>query len=156
MNPYLLHLQLEAQREGFASDPPRLDPEARADYIRWNILALEDELHEAMDEVGWKPWATSRHFNREPYLKELVDAYHFLMNLVLVAMEPGQNCDDLASEFARLYTKKREINLTRQKNKYDGVSGKCAECGRAREDVDVPGNDSTVWHCICGHDNKES
>lgn len=153
MNPYILGLQYQAQREGFGIDPPTLEGDERAEFIRWNVLALEDELHEMLAETGWKPWASDRSLNREGYLKELVDAYHFLMNLVLVAKQEGQSVDDLSCEFARLYTAKREINLKRQADGYDGVSGKCQECGRAREDVDVPGNTSRIWHCICGKNN---
>lgn len=156
MNPYLLQLQLESQREAFGFDPPALEGDERAEFIRWNILALEDELHEAMGEVGWKPWATSRHLNREAYLKELVDAYHFLMNLVLVVMEPDQTLDDLANEFASVYRKKREVNLHRQATGYDGVKGKCPMCNRSRDDVDSPNNTSSVWRCICGHNVREA
>jgi hypothetical protein len=155
MNPYLLGLQLQAQREGFKLDPPALEGEERAEYIRWNVLALEDELHEMLSEVGWKPWASSRDLNRDGYLKELVDAYHFLMNLILVVKGEDQTVDELACEFARMYTAKREVNLRRQAEGYDGVANKCQECGRAREDVDVPKNTSRIWHCICGFNNVE-
>lgn len=156
MNSYLLQLQLEAQIDGFKIDPTSLDDEERAEYVRWNVLALEDELHEMLDEIGWKPWATSKHFNRAEYMKELVDAYHFLMNLVLVAKNDEQSCDELAYEFVKMYQDKRKINLNRQRSGYDGVSGKCEQCGRAREDVDTPDNDSRIWHCICGHNNVEA
>jgi hypothetical protein len=119
--------------------------------VRWNVLALEDELHEMLGEVGWKPWATSRHFNRQQYLGELVDAFHFLMNLILVARGEEQSTKELGAEFSRLYKQKRIVNMRRQEKGYDGVSEKCS-CGRAVEDgAYIEGSNMT--QCICGESN---
>lgn len=117
--------------------PTDLDPEAKIEFIRWNMLALEDELHEALGEVGWKPWATSRHINTEAFKGELVDALHFFMNLLLVA-------DITADELLEAYQKKREKNIKRQEAGYDGVTEKCPHCKRALDDDAVECREDTL------------
>jgi hypothetical protein len=118
-------------------DPPLHTPDERAEFIRNNVLSVTDELHEALNEVGWKPWATSRHFNREAYLHELADAYLFLKNLVLAAYEIGDDIDDLEREFMVYVHERIARSIARQEANYDGVSSKCPGCHRALEDVTV-------------------
>ena len=126
--------QHEMQVTSFKTDPAQLSDEDRAEFIRWNMLALEDELHEALAEVGWKPWATSKHLNYDAYKSELVDAFHFFMNLMLAA---GIGAD----EFLASYRRKREVNITRQRDGYNGVDGKCPVCHR---DLNDPGVTCTL------------
>lgn len=106
-------LQAKLQREKFR-DPARLSRPEAIEFIRWNVLALTDELHEALQEVGWKPWATSSHINREEYVGELVDAMHFLVNLFLVV---GAS----PTEVLERYAKKNAKNHTRQEVGYTGL-----------------------------------
>lgn len=101
------------------------------------------EITEAVDEVGWKPWATSRHVNRAAYLAELADAWAFLMNLCLLV---GATPDELYEA----YLKKVETNHRRQDEKYDGVSSKCPSCKRAYDDErtwchPAKGDNATAW-----------
>lgn len=105
-------------------------PVLRINYFKENVLALTDELHEAMGEIGWKSWAKSNHFNEDKVKGELVDAFHFFMNLCLAA---GMTPDEL---FKR-YRAKRAINVQRQADGYDGVSTKCPRCKRALDDIAV-------------------
>lgn len=125
-----LDAQLELQKNSFGADPSNLDDQGKMDWIRWNVLALEDELHEALAETGWKPWAKSQHINRDAYVSELVDSFHFLMNLMLVV-------DCSAEEFLAKYFEKRGINAARQAAGYDGIAGKCPDCKRALDDTAV-------------------
>jgi len=125
-----LQAQYELQKKSFANDPKQLSDEEKLEWIRWNVLALNDELHEALAETGWKPWAKSKHINRDAYVSELVDAFHFLMNLMLVV-------DCSADEFLAKYFEKRGINADRQAAGYDGITGKCPICKRALDDVSV-------------------
>lgn len=125
-----LEAQHELQIKSFGNDPKSLTDAERVEWIRWNVLALADELHEALAETGWKPWAKSQHVNRDAYVSELVDAFHFLMNLMLVV-------DCSAEEFLTKYFEKRGINAARQAAGYDGVTGKCPECKRALDDSAV-------------------
>jgi hypothetical protein len=126
-----LAAQHELQKNSFGKDPADLESdEDKLEWIRWNVLALEDELHELLAETGWKPWAKSKHINREAYISELVDSFHFLMNLMLVV-------DCSVPEFLAKYFEKRGINIKRQEAGYDGVTGKCQECHRALDDAGV-------------------
>lgn len=126
----ILDRQLRLQTQSFGQDPRALEGDDRAQYVRDMTLALIDELSEALNETGWKPWASSRHLNRDAYVAELVDALHFLANLFLVA---GVS----ENEITALYMAKAEKNRLRQENGYDGVSSKCQTCGRALDDTAV-------------------
>lgn len=125
-----LNAQLELQVKSFGADPRGLSDEDLLEWIRWNVLALEDELHEALAETGWKPWAKSKHVARDAFVSELVDAFHFLMNLMLAV-----DCD--ADEFLSKYADKRGLNAKRQAEGYDGIAGKCPKCKRALDDAAV-------------------
>ncbi len=122
--------QLALQIDAYGADPRDLVEDERIEFIRWNVLALEDELHEALGETGWKPWATSRHVNTDKFHGEMVDAFHFFMNLCLVS---GLSAENLLARYAE----KREINARRQARGYDGVEGKCPKCRRALDDPHV-------------------
>ena len=116
------------QIESYGGTSPRdLDDKDAIEFIRWNVLALTDELHEALAETGWKPWATSAHINGDAFKGELVDAMHFFMNLCTVV---GMDADELE----RRYFAKRAKNAKRQAEGYDGVSKKCPACKRALDD----------------------
>lgn len=126
----IFDLQLRLQTRLYGADPASFREDQFADYVRMNVLAVTDELHEALAETGWKPWATSRHLNREAYKKELVDALHFFVNLCLVA-------GITAPELAAAYYEKNAKNHVRQDVGYDGVREKCPNCRRALDDVPV-------------------
>lgn len=99
-------------------------------FIHWNVTALVDELHELLGEIGWKPWATSKHINLEAARGEWVDALHFLLNLAMVL---GLTPDGIVSR----YDAKHEKNAKRQEDGYDGVTTKCPGCHRALDDTAV-------------------
>jgi hypothetical protein len=103
---------------------------ARIDFIRWNVLAAIHELGEALDEVGWKPWGTSRHFNRDAYMRELADVQLFLDNLLLTAVLDGQSSSDLGEEFDAICLEKIENSERRQRDGYHGFAEKCDKCAR--------------------------
>lgn len=125
-------------------DPAELEGEDRTSFISWNVLALTDELHELLDEVGWKPWATSRHVNEDRALAELVDAWHFMMNLLWAVAGRGVLGDAgvLAAVLEARYQDKRAVNEQRQVDGYDGVTGKCPRCHR-----DLAESDCTPLAC---------
>jgi hypothetical protein len=149
-NPFKLWLQAQYGLEvnSFGNDPPRLDVEARRDFVRWNAYALEDELHEATQEVAWKPWASSAHFNREQFMRELVDVMFFLGNLALIAAQVHEgefvhrdgsvtdthtDVNGLAEELWGMYQAKILVNAARMADGYDGKLEKCPECDRELE-----------------------
>lgn len=119
--------QLNAQITAYKKDPRLLVGEELMWFLTWNAFALEDEIHEAMSETGWKPWATSKHINTDAFHGELVDAFHFFMNLCLAS---GLT----AEELFHLYNKKLMKNIARQREGYDGLN-KCPKCRRALDDA---------------------
>lgn len=126
----ILNSQRDLQKKHFKTDISLLNDEERAQYIRDMSLALTDELHEALNETGWKPWATSRHFNREAFIGEMIDVLHFWCNLILLA-----NVNE--RDIVEAYCLKAEKNAKRQMAGYDGVAGKCQSCNRAFDDAAV-------------------
>jgi hypothetical protein len=126
----ILDNQRKLQLKSYGVDVSTLDGDARAAYIRDMSLALTDELHEALNESGWKPWATSRHLNRAAFAGEMIDVLHFWVNLALVAGVTEQDILDL-------YFAKADRNAKRQLAGYDGIDGKCKTCGRAFDDSAV-------------------
>lgn len=151
--------QYQLQVDSYGIDPVTLDGQARIEFVRWNVLALHAELTEALDEMSWKPWATARYFNGELMLKELVDAFHFLVNVALVAGE-GRSPKSTAAAFLAEYRRKADENAHRQVEGYDGLAGKCPACRRNLSDTTrtVPeidgatGEETGVIHvfCACG------
>jgi len=127
----MFELQGDLQRNTYGSHPSDIPTtEERINFIKDMHIAIGDELSEFMGEIGWKPWATSRHINVEAAQGELVDAFHFFMNLCMAV--------DMTPEilFER-YKAKRLKNIKRQEDGYDGVQGKCLHCKRALDDTGV-------------------
>lgn len=124
---------IESQRilqEAHGHDFKNMTDIQRMEYIRTMTLACTDELHEALKETGWKPWASSNHINHEEWMGEMADAWLFFMNLMLVG---GMTAEDLISRTA----KKQENAYVRMNNGYDGVSTKCPVCRRAYDNEGV-------------------
>jgi len=130
------------QEDVFGQDLSPSDPDDFADAIMENHTALVVELGEFMNEVGWKTWSTPRGWvRRDAAVGELVDAAHFLANL-LVRLSVT---DD---EWEERYRRKQEINRQRQTNGYD-ARRKCPGCHRAYDD---PGVTCTDQRALVGPD----
>lgn len=123
----MMRLQYEMQRDTYGIDYATLTDEERITHFKEMLHALNDEMHEALGEMGWKPWASSKHFNAEAVQGELIDAWHFFMNLMAIS---GVTPDKLIIG----YEKKRSKNIARQQEGYDGVKEKCKGCKRALDD----------------------
>ena len=141
-NPFdfkeLLDRQRDIQRVFLNGPTPvELPPDRKMAFLMETGLALIKEMGEALDETGWKPWASSNHINSDAYRGELADVFIFLMNAMLI---DGMTTDELW----RLVEAKQQINLDRQRNGYDGVSTKCPGCKRAYDDGAVVCRPSTV------------
>lgn len=81
------------------------------ELIKNQILALFDEVSEALREVPWKPWKENQDFNVSKFRMELIDVFHFLINLFLLS---GMN----SQEVINLFKNKNKINVRRQKDGY--------------------------------------
>jgi hypothetical protein len=130
----LFQLQHDLQIDSFGRNFQRMLAAERVVYIREMQQAAIMELCEALDEVGWKSWATSRHINRDAYVGELVDVLHFWINMLLAL---GDDPAKLAREVFIRYETKGRLNAKRQADGYDGVSTKCPQCHRALDDPAV-------------------
>lgn len=124
-----LKLQIEHMKDG---DPRTLTGDAMADFMRWNAFALTDEVHEAMAEVGWKPWATNRAIDEEAFLGEMVDGFHFFMNMLLCGVRRPPEV--IAQKFEEAYFRKNQRNAERQQEGYSGLD-KCPGCHRDLTDT---------------------
>jgi len=129
-----------------------VEVEDRAEYVRMNTLAGIVELTEALNETGWKTWATNRDYDATKVISEIVDAWHFMMNIMLAS---GIEPETLASLFFEKYVVKNQRNAERQEEGYDGVSLKCPHCTRALDDVGVgQGRILGELAFVCGGCNK--
>lgn len=111
----MLAHQHELQTNHFGGDPATFTGEQRTRFVTAMAMSICAETAEALQEIAWKPWTTDQEWiNRDAYLEELVDIFHFLMNLMLVA-------DISAAEFAEVYARKAAINRARMESgSYDG------------------------------------
>lgn len=121
--------QHRLQVESFGSDPHALEGIELKNYLVTMTWALIDELSESMKHVNWKPWASidTVFHDRDKYVKELVDALHFFVNLLLAARADG-------NEVYNRYLKKAEVNAQRQVMGYDGRSTKDPVTGEALDE----------------------
>jgi hypothetical protein len=112
--------------------------------MRWNMLAIDDELAEMRQAISWKPWQHDDPYaDREEIVKEAVDVLHFVANIIVAAGGTDEVLD-------RLYLEKMEKNKKRQlegyKVKTSGV--KCIICYRAIDDVGVGKQPEMCSKCL--------
>jgi dimeric dUTPase (all-alpha-NTP-PPase superfamily) len=111
--------------------PAELDMDAHAAYVREQALALTDELHEALNEIPWKSWATSAEYNRAAYTEELADVFIFFMNMMLAG-------DVRPTEIMRTVYDKIHKNMKRQDDGYViNATTKCPGCKRSYDGAGV-------------------
>lgn len=139
------------QEESFGIDFKEMarDGSMRADYALLNAYALIDEISEAMDEIAWKPWAKDRGaVNRDAMLGELVDAAHFMANLLTMLGVTDE-------EWARRYEEKQQRNARRQQTEggYDARQDKCPSCKR---ELDKDGSIRIIKRVSSGIHNDSS
>jgi hypothetical protein len=134
------------QEEGFKIDYSAMsgdEPEkinALIEYIRWNMLAIDDEMAEMRQPISWKPWQHDEPYaDREEVIKEAVDVLHFVANIIVA-------CGGTDEELNEYYLEKMERNRQRQLGGYNvkDAGVKCVTCSRAIDDV---GHGVTVGVC---------
>ena len=114
---YEMQQQLQRMVPGGVSAPTGERPWSPDDMdnIRTNVLALLDEIHEFMRETRWKPWTSGPAFVNPAAHDEIVDAFHFFMNLMIVI---GMTPHDLFAGYQR----KHLINVSRHTSR-DAYTG---------------------------------
>lgn len=127
----LLERQRQIQRIYLdGKTPQELEGQRKMAFLMETSAALMCEVTEAMQETGWKPWASSNHINSDAYREELADVFIFLMNLML--------CDDMPMmELARLVNEKQSKNVKRQVEGYTGTKEKCPRCKAALDGAGI-------------------
>ncbi len=101
------------------------------EYMRWNMLAIDDELAEMRQAISWKPWQHDKPYaDREEIIKEAVDVLHFVANIIVAA----GGTDEQLNKF---YLEKMKKNKERQERGYKvkEIGVKCQMCSRAIDDV---------------------
>lgn len=135
----------ELQEQYYGKEYP-IEGQELIDYIVINTVAAEDELHEALNEVSWKPWASANFVNREAFIGEIVDTLHFIGNMLV-----GVECTDL--ELSKAYEEKMIRNRARMTEGYTGLE-KCSICKRSKDDVIAHGGNMIPdgdFSMICNH-----
>lgn len=142
--------QLDFQRR-MGVDPVHMVGDVRTAWLAHMIHAAADELHEALNEVGWKQWATSRHINEEACFGELRDCWQFLTNALFTVYQVSPT--QMAELFEAALDWKLEKNHARADSGYTGTE-KCPGCRRALDEVKLyhAGDDASgkLVYCQCG------
>lgn len=97
---------------------PFKDLKHKQEFINITILAILDELSETLRETSWKNpnyiscgWKTTQMTNNEQFKEEIIDLWHFIINLTLASgMDPN--------EFYGRFINKNKVNHKRQDEKY--------------------------------------
>jgi len=80
-------------------------------FITEMTIAAIDELMEALRETPWKSWKKKQKYNKEEFKNELIDVWHFLINLSIAS---GMTSTET---YARFMLKNKE-NHKRQSEGY--------------------------------------
>lgn len=115
----MMEMQLSFQEKvGF--NLKEMETRERSEYIKEMILWTNDEMGEALHELpfakGWSKkydsWDDKKiEEQMDKFRKEMVDSFHFFMNILLAA---GMDAEMLFNE----YLEKNKINIERQNEGY--------------------------------------
>jgi len=103
------HLANMFQRQADLQD--KLGVKFDQEYISTMTLAAIDELMEALRETPWKPWKKKQKLNVDEFKEELIDVWHFLINLSIAS---GMDSYEVVARF----TLKNNINKKRKDEGY--------------------------------------
>ncbi len=92
-------------------DTRNMTDSERQEWVLNYCRAMSQELAELTDSVPWKWWAKYQTFDKQNARVEVIDLLHFLISL-------AQVLEMDAEDFHQAYTKKHEVNVSRQDNGY--------------------------------------
>jgi dUTPase len=149
----MLRGQLDFQRT-LGKDFVVMTTAERITWVKEMYVAAVQELGEALDETSWKSWATGERFDADALVRELCDAFQFMMNMIF-ASYPDASPDELARTLYSVHARKLAVNHRRHEENYDAVSSKCPGCRRDRDEVTVTevrqdDGRTVVVLCVCG------
>lgn len=129
----------ELQIGAYGTDPGELSGEQLGSYWSDMHTALIDELSEFLAETNWKPWSNDRGTikDRDAAVGELVDAAHFLANLLLTLRVTDE-------EYEERYQQKQAKNRARQAQA-GGYNNDAMKCPNCRRELDAEGAYQVNW-----------
>lgn len=80
-------------------------------HVRLMFIGIITEACEALEETNWKPWKQGRAVDINKFRKEIIDLWHFVINLTL---DSGMDAEELIRQFKD----KNKINNKRQEDRY--------------------------------------
>jgi len=80
-------------------------------HVRLMFIGIITEACEALEETNWKPWKQSKATNISRLQKEIIDLWHFVINL---SLDSGMD----AEELIRRFKAKNKVNNERQDRGY--------------------------------------
>ena len=101
---FLRQLNLQT-RLGY--DPLKYDQR----YFELMYMGCITELNEMLENTPWKPWKKSATLKKDELKKEVVDLWHFVINITLA-------CGITPKELYNMFEEKNEINIRRQEHGY--------------------------------------
>ena len=113
-------LEMQKELQGYLGfDFEEMSIEERVAFIKEHSIHLNQEINEALYELPYfKPWKDYSKITDDEvvkglvaYKEELVDAFHFFMNMMLAI-------DFTADEFEAMYMSKNKENIERQRRGY--------------------------------------
>ena len=107
---HLFELQRELNLR-IGVDTTNMTDQQRQEWILNYCRAMNQEIAELTDCVPWKWWAKYQKFDQQNARVEIVDMLHFLISLCQVV---GMDADEVFNA----YTKKHQVNITRQDSGY--------------------------------------
>jgi len=103
--------QYRAQLETYEIDPVSLRGEERARFLRDQVLAATEELHEILRESSWKPWhhgragygeTTELRWRRQDWIEAIAEEFGDLMCFVAnLALAHDLTTQDVMNGFER-------------------------------------------------------
>lgn len=111
MNELQKMFEMQERLQNKLGNAPTPNHGLNIDYIKDMSLAAIDEILEALHETPWKPWKQNQKYNEEKFQNEIVDLWHFAINLTLAS---GMNYKELFKKF----NEKNKVNNERKKQGY--------------------------------------
>lgn len=81
------------------------------EHVRLMFIGIITEACEVLEETNWKPWKKHRLINDEKLKEEIIDLWHFVINLTIAS-------DMNAREVIKRFKEKNKVNIKRQEDKY--------------------------------------
>jgi dimeric dUTPase (all-alpha-NTP-PPase superfamily) len=103
--------EMQERFQNRTGNMPTINHGLNIEYVKDMSLAAISEVMEALRETPWKPWKKKQEYNQENFQKEIIDLWHFVINLSIAS---GMDYKELYKKFVD----KNKINIERHKKGY--------------------------------------